>query len=65
MFLILKVDSVISKLGLRHVAKSKIGGADVRGISGGERRRVSIAIQLLLDPGRDYPRLRWDQFNEV
>ena len=58
------MDSVISELGLRHVAKSKVGGADVRGISGGERRRVSIAIQLLLDPGRDYQRLRRDQLNE-
>ena len=44
------MDSVIAELGLRHVADSKVGGVEIRGISGGERRRVSIAVQLLLDP---------------
>ncbi|KAK3600622.1 hypothetical protein CHS0354_008910 [Potamilus streckersoni] len=45
-----RVDSVISELGLSHVTDSKVGNAEDRGISGGERRRVSIGIQLLLDP---------------
>ncbi|XP_074662264.1 ATP-binding cassette sub-family G member 8-like [Tubulanus polymorphus] len=45
-----QVNSLITELGLAHVANSKIGGEKVRGISGGERRRVSIAMQLLLDP---------------
>jgi len=45
-----RVDSVLSELGLRHVANSKLGGAEVRGCSGGERRRVSIGIQMLMDP---------------
>lgn len=39
-------------MGLKHVADSKIGGSIVRGISGGERRRVTIAIQLLQDPSK-------------
>lgn len=47
----IQVESVIAELGLRHVSDSKVGGVEVRGISGGERRRVSIGIQLLLNPG--------------
>ncbi|XP_055956929.1 ATP-binding cassette sub-family G member 8 [Patella vulgata] len=45
-----KVDGVIAELGLSHVANTRVGGVDIRGISGGERRRVSIGVQLLLDP---------------
>lgn len=45
-----RVDNVINELGLSHVADSKVGGAEDRGVSGGERRRVSIGVQLLLDP---------------
>ena len=41
---------MLSNMGLGHVAGSKVGGHIVRGISGGERRRVSIAVQLLQDP---------------
>ena len=46
----LQVESVIAELGLRHVADTKVGGVEVRGISGGERRRVSIGVQLLVNP---------------
>ncbi len=46
----LQVDEVIQEMGLRKVADSRIGGTMARGISGGERRRVSIATQLLQDP---------------
>ena len=47
-----QVNSVIAELGLRHVANSRVGGVEVRGISGGERRRVSIGVQLLQDPSK-------------
>lgn len=45
------VQNIIMELGLRDCADTRIGG-DGRhpSISGGERRRVSIGIQLLLDP---------------
>ena len=46
-----RVDAIIAELGLRHVANSQVGGSyDLRGISGGERRRVSIGVQLLTNP---------------
>ena len=45
-----RVEEVLSDLGLRNVANTKVGGGYVRGVSGGERRRVSIGVQLLKDP---------------
>ncbi|KAM3606139.1 uncharacterized protein V6R79_011396 [Siganus canaliculatus] len=45
-----KVSAVMAELSLTHVAHSVIGGRIFPGISGGERRRVSIAGQLLQDP---------------
>lgn len=45
---------MIAELGLRHVSNSKVGNAESRGVSGGERRRVSIGIQLLLDPSKSF-----------
>uniref|UniRef100_A0A3P9A012 ABC transporter domain-containing protein n=1 Tax=Esox lucius TaxID=8010 RepID=A0A3P9A012_ESOLU len=45
-----KVLAVMAELNLSHVAHSVIGGRVFPGISGGERRRVSIAMQLLQDP---------------
>ncbi|XP_034464763.1 ATP-binding cassette sub-family G member 5 [Hippoglossus hippoglossus] len=45
-----KVSAAMAELSLSHVARSVIGGRIFPGISGGERRRVSIASQLLQDP---------------
>ena len=46
-----QVSQVILEMGLKDVADSRIGSSIIRGISGGEQRRVTIAIQLLKDPG--------------
>ncbi|CCH46551.1 Pleiotropic drug resistance protein [Wickerhamomyces ciferrii] len=43
------VTDLIRKIGLTDVADIPIGDAHTKGISGGEKRRVSIAIQLLND----------------
>lgn len=47
-----RVSELLKELGLEHVAKSRIGGTGEsnRGISGGEKRRVSIGIDLVHDP---------------
>jgi ABC-type multidrug transport system ATPase subunit len=44
------VDDVILELGLIKAQNTTIGSAKVRGVSGGERKRVSIATQLITDP---------------
>ncbi|XP_033957187.1 ATP-binding cassette sub-family G member 8 [Pseudochaenichthys georgianus] len=46
-----RVDDVIAELRLRQCAHTRVGNDYVRGVSGGERRRVSIAVQLLWNPG--------------
>ncbi|KAI3460659.1 hypothetical protein Pfo_017322 [Paulownia fortunei] len=43
-------ESVISELGLSKCAHTIIGNSFIRGISGGERKRVSIAHEMLVDP---------------
>ncbi|NWW39580.1 ABCG5 protein, partial [Panurus biarmicus] len=45
-----KVDAVMAELSLSHIADKIIGSRNAAGISGGERRRVSVAAQLLQDP---------------
>lgn len=45
------MDDVIAELRLRQCAHTRVGNDYVRGVSGGERRRVSIAVQLLWNPG--------------
>ncbi|CBZ27176.1 ABC transporter-like protein [Leishmania mexicana MHOM/GT/2001/U1103] len=44
------VTRVIETLKLQHCAQTLIGGDTTRGISGGEKRRVSIAVELLANP---------------
>ncbi|KDP29036.1 hypothetical protein JCGZ_16425 [Jatropha curcas] len=45
-----RVQALIDQLGLRNAAKTVIGDEGHRGVSGGERRRVSIGIDIVHDP---------------
>lgn len=44
------VDEVIRELGLKEAADTRVGSANHRGLSGGEKRRVSIGVQMLANP---------------
>ena len=44
------VEEVILELGLKECADTRIGNSQHRGCSGGEKRRVSIGVQLLANP---------------
>lgn len=64
-----RVALVLEELGLRHVADAPVGGAGrIRGISGGERRRVSIGMELVTDPSiivLDEPTSGLDSFTAI
>ncbi|KAK1260344.1 ABC transporter G family member 14 [Acorus gramineus] len=45
-----QADSVLAQLGLSACRNSIVGGAMVRGVSGGERKRVSIGQEMLINP---------------
>jgi ABC-type multidrug transport system ATPase subunit len=44
-----KVDKIIMELGLDGCRNVRIGSVDAKGISGGERKRVSIAMEVIHD----------------
>lgn len=44
------VDEVIRELGLKEAADTRVGSTIHRGLSGGEKRRVSIGVQMLANP---------------
>ncbi|XVF04852.1 hypothetical protein REPUB_Repub05bG0120900 [Reevesia pubescens] len=45
-----RVESLMQELGLLHVGNSFVGDQENRGISGGERKRVSIGVDMIHDP---------------
>ena len=45
-----RVSKVIRMLGLSDCESIWVGNDELKGISGGEKRRLSVAVQLLLDP---------------
>ncbi|XP_043569071.1 broad substrate specificity ATP-binding cassette transporter ABCG2-like [Chiloscyllium plagiosum] len=45
-----KVEQIISQLGLTKVSDSKVGTELIRGVSGGERKRTHIGMELITDP---------------
>ncbi|KAL3848777.1 hypothetical protein ACJIZ3_010659 [Penstemon smallii] len=47
---IARVENLLKELGLEHISGARIGSESSRGISGGEKRRVSIGVDLVHDP---------------
>lgn len=45
-----RAEDVLLKMGLKDCAEVLVGNELLKGISGGEKRRVSIAIQVLTEP---------------
>ncbi|CAG9326410.1 unnamed protein product [Blepharisma stoltei] len=61
-----KVDKVINSLELHNCKHSRVGGVLKKGISGGEKKRVSIGIEMLIDPAilfLDEPTTGLDSYN--
>ena len=43
-------EEMISMLGLEDCANNLVGGPVLKGISGGEKRRLSLAVEMLNNP---------------
>ncbi len=44
------MDELLGELELAHIKDSKVGSSLIRGISGGEKKRLAIAIEMITDP---------------
>jgi ATP-binding cassette subfamily G (WHITE) protein 2 len=63
-----RVDRVIQELGLVSCAGTKVGNEFFRGVSGGERKRTSIGMELIIQPQvlfLDEPTTGLDAFTAV
>ncbi|KAJ3322919.1 ATP-binding cassette sub- G member 2 [Boothiomyces sp. JEL0866] len=61
-----RVNEIIMDLGLNNCRNTVIGDENVRGISGGERKRVSIGVEIVTTPDiifLDEPTSGLDSFN--
>ena len=62
------VDKMLTELGLESCADTYVGGALLKGISGGERKRTSIGVELVVKPEMvflDEPTSGLDSFSAV
>lgn len=64
-----RVQNILEELRIEDIAEEYVGGsAHIRGISGGERRRVTIGMALVSDPGcivLDEPLSGLDSYNAL
>ena len=61
-------DQMIEELGLQDCADTIVGGELIKGISGGERKRTSVGVELVTRPALvflDEPTSGLDSFNAV
>ncbi|XP_047317306.1 ABC transporter G family member 28-like [Impatiens glandulifera] len=47
---VLVVERVIESLGLQSVRDSMVGSVEKRGISGGQRKRVNVGLEMVMEP---------------
>ncbi|XP_023749515.1 ABC transporter G family member 28 isoform X2 [Lactuca sativa] len=47
---VLVVERVIESLGLQHIRNSLVGTVEKRGISGGQRKRVNVGLEMVMEP---------------
>lgn len=47
---VLVVERVIESLGLQPVRDSLVGTVEQRGISGGQRKRVNVGLEMVMEP---------------
>ncbi|CAJ1961665.1 unnamed protein product [Cylindrotheca closterium] len=62
------VDSMLEELGLSHCADTIVGGPLLKGISGGERKRTSVGVELVTKPSMvflDEPTSGLDSYSAV
>ncbi|KAJ1344027.1 hypothetical protein BSLG_001167 [Batrachochytrium salamandrivorans] len=63
-----RIEEVMDELGLTHIQNTRIGDSLSRGISGGEKRRLSIGVELVTNPAviyLDEPTSGLDSYNAV
>ena len=63
-----RVKRMIQLLGLQECKDLKIGGQLIKSISGGQRKRTAIAIELISDPNSivlDEPTSGLDSYNAL
>lgn len=46
----IRINEVIQSLRLSRASNTRIGTPDTRGVSGGEKKRCAIAVELVSDP---------------
>ena len=47
---VLVVERIIDSLGLEQIRSSKVGTVQKRGISGGQRKRVNVGLEMVMEP---------------
>ena len=63
-----RVDRILDELKLTKCQNTKIGGELMKGVSGGERKRASIGVELITNPSlifRDEPTTGLDSFTAL
>jgi ABC-type multidrug transport system ATPase subunit len=59
---------MLAELGLENCADTYVGGALLKGISGGERKRCSVGVELVVRPAMvflDEPTSGLDSFSAI